>query len=385
MKVVEEFQQKEKLDWRINCSFICLLPKKDQIGSPQDFRPISLVSSVYKVISKVLTQRLKTVLPQLISENQDAFIKDKQILDGILIAGDLIDSRLKRKVPGVLCKLDIQKAFDNDSLPLKYLGLPVGATSRSCSIWDVVIEKFQKKLAPWKRGFFTKAGTMLLIKTTLSSLPIYFMSLFPMPVQVEKKINQIMRNLLWGSTSEKRKINWVACNRICTPKKAGGLGIRNIKLTNQALLAKWTWRYSVEKQHLWRKIVQNKMKGRNEDIMVKDSNLPQGRGLWKEIHLHKKVVEEMKTIEVRSRNNIYFWWDKWKDNQVLKCRYPQIFKISIQKNASIKEVIENNSWNLKLRRNLHQSELLEMLQLFEWLGSPPILSQQQDGLTCNFT
>lgn len=107
MVVVQEFQQNDRLDWRINCSFISFLPKKDQIGSPRDFRPISLVSSIYKVISKVLTQRLKYVLPQIISENQAAFIKDKQILDGILIAGELIDSRLKSKKPGILCKLDI--------------------------------------------------------------------------------------------------------------------------------------------------------------------------------------------------------------------------------------------------------------------------------------
>ncbi|XP_026396127.1 uncharacterized protein LOC113290761 [Papaver somniferum] len=108
-----------------------------------------------------------------------------------------------------------------EKLPLKFLGLAVGANARCVDIWDVVIEKFQKKLAPWKRRFFTKAGRVLLIKTSLSSLPIYYMSIFPTPVSVEKKLNQIMRNFMWGSTADSRKINWVAWERVCTTKKKG--------------------------------------------------------------------------------------------------------------------------------------------------------------------
>ncbi|XP_026396756.1 uncharacterized protein LOC113291436 [Papaver somniferum] len=96
-----------------------------------------------------------------------------------------------------------------EQLPLKYLGLQVGANSRNASIWDVVIEKFQKKLALWKRRFFTKAGRVTLIKSTLSSLPIYFLSIFTMPAKVEQKLTQIMRAFIWGSSIEKRKINWI--------------------------------------------------------------------------------------------------------------------------------------------------------------------------------
>ncbi|XP_026453657.1 uncharacterized protein LOC113354641 [Papaver somniferum] len=94
-----------------------------------------------------------------------------------------------------------------EKFPLKYLGIPIGAAARSTTIWDVIIESFLKKLAPWKRRFFNKAGRVVLIKATLSSLPIYFMSIFPMPVSVEKKLDQIMRNFFWGSSIDARKIN----------------------------------------------------------------------------------------------------------------------------------------------------------------------------------
>ncbi|XP_026459317.1 uncharacterized protein LOC113359977 [Papaver somniferum] len=130
------------------------------------------------------------------------------------------------------CKIEV--------LPLKYLGMAMGAASRSYNIWDSVIEKFQKKLAPWKRKFFTKAGRILLMHTSLSSLPIYYMSIFQMSVSIEKKLDQIMRYFLWGSSADKKRINWVAWDRACKPKKLGGLGIRNLGLTNKALLAKWS-------------------------------------------------------------------------------------------------------------------------------------------------
>ncbi|XP_026459226.1 uncharacterized protein LOC113359869 [Papaver somniferum] len=79
----------------------------------KDYRPLSLLGSAYKVLFKVLANRLKKVMHKLVSEFQGDFIKGKQILDGVLIAGDCVDSRLKEKKTGILCKIDMEKAFDN--------------------------------------------------------------------------------------------------------------------------------------------------------------------------------------------------------------------------------------------------------------------------------
>ncbi|RVW84958.1 hypothetical protein CK203_039556 [Vitis vinifera] len=81
----------------------------------KDFRPISLVGSFYKLLAKVLANRIKKVIGKVISESQNAFVEGRQILDAVLIANEAVDSRLKDNVGGALCKLDIEKTYDRVS------------------------------------------------------------------------------------------------------------------------------------------------------------------------------------------------------------------------------------------------------------------------------
>ena len=70
------------------------------------------------------------------------------------------------------------------SLPMKYLGLLLGAKFKDKTIWNPILEKMEKRLAGWKSLYLSKGGRVTLIKSTLSNLPTYFLSLFPIPASV---------------------------------------------------------------------------------------------------------------------------------------------------------------------------------------------------------
>ena len=75
--------------------------------------PISLLGSLYKILAKVLANRLRRVLDKVISPSQNAFVEGIQILDAALITNEAMDSLLRRNDCGVVCKLDIEKAYDH--------------------------------------------------------------------------------------------------------------------------------------------------------------------------------------------------------------------------------------------------------------------------------
>lgn len=89
------------------------------------------------------------------------------------------------------------------SIPFTYLGLPIGANPSRLQFWDPIIEKISKKLASWKGKLLSIGGRITLIKSSISSLPLYFMSLFPIPKGVIDKMVRITRAFLWSGDSEK--------------------------------------------------------------------------------------------------------------------------------------------------------------------------------------
>ena len=86
-----------------------------------------------------------------------------------------------------------------DSFPSSYLGLLLGAKFKDKSIWEPVVERFERRLFGWKSKYLSKGGRLTLIKSVLSSIPAYFLSIFPLPVSVANKLETIQRNFLWGS------------------------------------------------------------------------------------------------------------------------------------------------------------------------------------------
>ncbi|MDV3193946.1 MAG: reverse transcriptase domain-containing protein [Sweet potato little leaf phytoplasma] len=89
--IYQEFFENDIVNKRTNETYICLIPKKKNASKVRDFRSISLVASLYKIIAKVLADRLKDILPSTISDCQATFIQGRQILDAILTAAETIE------------------------------------------------------------------------------------------------------------------------------------------------------------------------------------------------------------------------------------------------------------------------------------------------------
>ena len=90
-----------------------MIPKFDGAIEMKDFRPISMVGCVYKVIAKILARRIRGVMNNLVGEAQTAFLQDRKIYDGALIACESVHWLKKEKKKGLLVKLDFRKAYDS--------------------------------------------------------------------------------------------------------------------------------------------------------------------------------------------------------------------------------------------------------------------------------
>lgn len=113
LKVFHDFYAHGKLVRGLNAAIIALIPKTENPNSIYDFRPVSLIGSIYKLISKILASRLQRVMPYIISENQFALTQGRKIADCILIANEVVHSMEKRVDGGFLVKLDFAKTYDN--------------------------------------------------------------------------------------------------------------------------------------------------------------------------------------------------------------------------------------------------------------------------------
>lgn len=118
-----------------------------------------------------------------------------------------------------------------------------------------------------------------------------------------------MRDFLWDSSTDKKKINWIDWERVNKPNKLGGLGIRNIKAINKALLSKWSWRYSQEKEAVCRLVIQYKTQTENDDLIPKYCKDSYGRGLWKEIENKKEGLHSNMEMNIGDGTKTNFWLD----------------------------------------------------------------------------
>jgi hypothetical protein len=181
-----------------------------------------------------------------------------------------------------------------------------------------------------------------------------------MLTKVWKEVVKLQRNFLWGGVSPKRRISWVKWADMCKPKIEGGLGIRDLRLVNLSLLAKWRWKLLTNGDEVWKNVIVAKygvlsLGNVRVDATVRGSL---SSTWWKDLcRLDNGVgwLNQVTRKKVESGNSTKFWEDIWVGNQALEHRYPRLFSMSVQKGDVISDlgnwVNGEWLWNLRWHRN----------------------------------
>ncbi|MCH80733.1 LINE-1 reverse transcriptase like, partial [Trifolium medium] len=448
------------------------------VSSPfglSDFRPISLLGCLYKLVAKVLAARLGKVMNSLINSTQSAFINGRHLVDGVVVINEVLDVAKKMGKEVLVFKVDFEKAYDSvdwgfleymlrrfgfcdkwvewmqacvfagsmsilvngsptreisiqrglkqgDPLapflfllvveglggvmrkavelnlfkgftvgrdgvvvshlqyaddtvyrgsvagvvPFKYLGLPVGANPRRIATWEPLLEHIRRKLNSWGNKFISLGGRIVLLNSVLNSIPIFYMSFMKMPSQVWKKIISIQRDFLWGGVRGGRKISWVKWDVVCLKKCDGGLGVKDVRIMNLSLLAKWRWRILQNECSLWREVIAARY-GTHISFSADWSGYTfpsNSSAWWKDLRDLEGAATSPNWISgamerrVGNGRTTTFWLQNWIGGSALRDKFPRLYSLSEQKQWHISEVLLNafDRSRMVWRRGLFQWE-----------------------------
>nr|GEZ25178.1 RNA-directed DNA polymerase, eukaryota, reverse transcriptase zinc-binding domain protein [Tanacetum cinerariifolium] len=135
--------------------------------------------------------------------------------------------------------------------PFNYLGVKVGSNMSRITSWDDVIYKVSSRLSKWKLKLLSIGGRLFLLKSVLTSIMLYHMSVFKVPIGMLNHLESIRHNFFYGVDGSDRKLVWIGWNMVLTSKKNGGLGVSSFFAHNRALLFKWVWRFLTDGSSLW--------------------------------------------------------------------------------------------------------------------------------------
>ncbi|GJR93536.1 hypothetical protein Tco_0265710 [Tanacetum coccineum] len=205
--------------------------------------------------------------------------------------------------------------FEEDRLPVKYLGVPLVSSRLIFRDCKELIDKVQNRVNDWKNKSLSFAGRLQLIQSVLGSLNVFWASVFALPSRVLLDIEQIMRGFLWcqgGLSRGKAKVAWEV---VCLPKKEGGLGIRRLDHFNKALMVSHIWKLLSLKESLWVKWI-HVYKLRNRSFW----EIPYRGKMswsWRKLLKLRPLIREFIWSDIGNGSNTSMWFDKWCINSPL--------------------------------------------------------------------
>ncbi|CAN1807424.1 Putative ribonuclease H protein At1g65750 [Linum perenne] len=260
-----------------------------------------------------------------------------------------------------------------ESLPSLYLGLPLGARSSNSSLWDPVVANMERKLETWKARFLSFGGRLTLIKSVLSSLPVYYMSLLKAPCTVIMKLEGLQKRFLWSGTSDSKKLHWINWDTIKCHKNNGGLGVQDLRILNEALLCKWSWRYATERAAWWRGLITTKCGTGPSEWYSSWNFASSGCSMWKGAISYSSLFWTYGSIEPGG-GMCAFWYDYWVRGVRLYLMFPRISAAAQSLDTLVANVCSFSDrwvWSIPLRFQLRGGALEEWNNLLDFLAALP--------------
>lgn len=134
--------------------------------------------------------------------------------------------------------------------------------------FNFIMDKVIKKLKGWKERNLSFAGRGVLIKAVAQAIPVFVMSCFLLPQEICDRIERAVCQFWWGSDGESKKIHWVRKDKILKSTIDGGLGFRNLRDFNLAMLAKQIWRLHTNQHSLISKVFKTKYYPTNDVLQA---------------------------------------------------------------------------------------------------------------------
>jgi hypothetical protein len=189
-----------------------------------------------------------------------------------------------------------------------YLGLPALVGKSRMTAFKKIKEKVWKRLQDWKIKFLSQAGKEVLLKAVIQAIPTYSMNVFLLPKSLCSEINSLMQKFWWGH-QDKEWVHWMSWSHLGISKSDGGIGYRDLRSFNKALLAKQAWRLWNIPNSLTSQIMEAKYYRGGNFLESSIGNCPSFA--WRSIHSSQELLKEGLIWRIGNVSKVCIWKDRW--------------------------------------------------------------------------
>ncbi|KAL5541281.1 hypothetical protein UlMin_042503 [Ulmus minor] len=241
-----------------------------------------------------------------------------------------------------------------------YLGLPCFSGKNKSKLFASIKDRVWNKLCGWKSKLLSAGGREILTKAIIQAIPTYSMNMFQIPISLIKELHRLCARFWWGGDITKQKMHWCTWEQLCVHKKNGGMGFRDLRLFNKAILAKQAWRIHTQPSSLVARVLRGFYFTSSSFLQVKKSNA--ASFVWRSILWGRELFLQGARWKIGCGNDTYIYHDRWLPRDgCFKISSPRV----LGNFAKVNDIITaSGSWDSSLiRSSFHHDEAEAILSL----------------------